>query len=70
MATTDEPRLTLKPALKQYTGSPNFDNFISFGDNGDIELIYKKRNHCTTYQMPKNLILVRSNRFLKIPLLE
>lgn len=35
MATTDEPRLTLKPALKQYTGSPNFDNFISFGDNGD-----------------------------------
>lgn len=27
MATTDEPRLT----LKQYTGSPDF----SFGDNGD-----------------------------------
>lgn len=33
MATTDEPRLTLKTALKQYsvTGSPDF----SFGDNGD-----------------------------------
>lgn len=41
MATTDEPRLTLKPALKQYTGSPNFDNFISFGDNGDNHDIWR-----------------------------
>lgn len=39
-------------------------------DDHDIELIYKKETITRHIKCRKNLILVRSNRFLKIPLLE
>lgn len=43
---------------------------IMTSDDHDIELIYKKETIARLIKCRKNLILVRSNRFLRISLLE